>query len=212
MYIKSFTLWAPGIETEKDWNEWLNGKKTIEDSPKAPVISFASPITTRRLSQLTKMVCYAAERLGMDADELFVTSVYGETNAQFKINKTHVLENEVKPASFSLSVFNASAAEATILLDSQIPYSVFFSGKDKVISNLLKVGTAPISSCRINSSILIYAEESLPPGYRGNAAWIPDPIVIGIKITSEEGEVPNDISDHEELIRYLLTNCSEAWC
>lgn len=211
MKVESFVLWAPGVETHEDWQEWLNGNKKIENSIKSPVLAFASPIATRRLSQLTKMVCYAAGTLGLDADELFMTSVYGESNAQFKLNISHIQENEVKPAAFSLSVFNAAAAEATILLKSQIPYSVFFSGKDNAIPNLLKAGSAPIISGRIKSAILIYAEEALPDEYKDNAPWQTEPMVIGLKLSSNVGTIPENIEGPASLIGYLIENCSEAW-
>ena len=96
--IDSFCLWAPGLAAKTDWQDWIRGKKNIDDSTESPKITFASPIVTRRFSQLTKMTCYMAHRLKLDTDMLFFTSARGEIDIQYKINTSFARENEVKPA------------------------------------------------------------------------------------------------------------------
>ena len=134
-------------------------KKNIDDSTESPKITFASPIVTRRFSQLTKMTCYMAHRLKLDTDMLFFTSARGEIDIQYKINTSFARENEVKPAMFTLSVFNTAPAEATILLKSKVPYCPIYSGFENAVRNLITVGCAPLISERLRSVMLIYAEE-----------------------------------------------------
>ncbi len=212
MKIDSFVLWAPGVENHESWIEWRNGSKVIEDSSLSPKLSFASPIAIRRLSQLTRMTAYAVHELGPDAGCILLSSVYGEMNSQLKLNMMHIKEGEVKPAAFSLSVFNAPAAEATILEKSHTPYSVIFPGKDHVIDALFKAGSAPIASGRLSSSLLIYADERMPDEYRPYAGWIPEPMVIGIRISSGDGVFPSNTDiQPADLARYLIDSFPEAW-
>lgn len=217
MVIKSFSLWAPGVETKDDWMKWYVGEKEIDDSSAAPKITFASPITTRRFSQLTKMTCYMANHLGIDdVDGLFFTSVRGEIEMQYKINAEFAMNNETKPAAFAISVFNTAPAQATILLKSKIPYTPVFSGFNNVIRNLVIIGSAPIKTSRMKSSILIYAEEKVPYEYRNNLEYpIFFPLCIGIKLSA--GIDDNRLFTDESLksptnfARYLIETKQGCW-
>ena len=43
MNIESFTLWAPGLENNKDnWLKWLKGEKEIDNVNTSPKLTFAS--------------------------------------------------------------------------------------------------------------------------------------------------------------------------
>lgn len=215
MQIDSFSLWAPGLESKDDWNLWANDKKEILDSEESPQLSFASPITTRRFSQITRITCYLAHLLGLNVDTFFFSSVRGEIGIQYKINNDFAKENELKPATFTLSVFNTAPAEATILLNSQTPYTPIFSGMENTFKNLFKVGTAPLRAGRLNSVLLIYAEERTPVEYRNNLSKkeLP-PMGIGIKISKDDSDnfIPESVlSDAKSLINYLINEKSEIW-
>ncbi len=204
MVVEGFAAWAPGVETLEAWESGTE----IEDSSASPKLAFASAMATRRLSQLTKLTCYMAGRIGLAADELFFSSVRGEINSQLKINLGYAEEGEMKPASFSLSVFNTPPAEATILLKSQIPYTALFSGETECIRNLYTASSAPILSGRDGSTIMIYAEERTPAEYRNNVSSILPAMVLGVKLGSGEGiGIPAEaLSSPMALDRYLIEN------
>lgn len=213
--IDSFCLWAPGLAAKTDWQDWICGKKNIDDSAESPKITFASPIVTRRFSQLTKMTCYMAHRLKLDTDMLFFTSARGEIDIQYKINTSFARENEVKPAMFTLSVFNTAPAEATILLKSKVPYCPIYSGFENAVRNLITVGCAPLISERLRSVMLIYAEERVPDEYRHNLSGpILPPLCVGIKVSGKDGIhdfPPESLTDAVSLITYLVEHKSAVW-
>ncbi len=209
MRVEGFAAWAPGVESLEAWE----GKYDILDTSEAPKLSFASPMATRRLSQLTKLTCYMAARLGLDADELFFSSVRGEINSQLKINLGYAEENEMKPASFSLSVFNTPPAQATILLKSTIPYTALFSGERECIRNLYTASISPILSGKDRSTLFIYAEERTPDEYRNNISSILPPMVVGVKLSDAEGDGIPDmaLSSPECLVSYLVEHERSKW-
>ncbi len=213
--VDSFSLWAPGLESKDDWFGWVEGRQEIADSPESPKITFASPIATRRFSQLTKMTCWMVEHLKLDTDILFFTSVRGEIDVQYKINSAFAKDNGVMPALFTLSVFNTAPAEATILLGSKVPYSPVYSGFDNVIRNLVTVGCAPLKTGRMKSAMLIYAEERVPDEYRNNiTAPILPPMCIGVKVSGPGAmdDFPGQsLCDQRSFVRYLIQNKGDVW-
>ena len=215
MNIESFTLWAPGLENNKDnWLEWLKGEKEIDNVNTSPKLTFASSIVTRRFSQLTKMTCLVTERLGLDVDGLFFSSIRGEIAMQYKINSAFAETNEMKPATFAISVFNTAPAEATILLKSKVPYTPLFSGEKDCIKNLFTVGTSPLLSGRMKEVILVYAEEHVPDEYKDNLKYsYHPPLALAVKISNKEGDnIPNEyLETPEKLIQYLITNKKGLW-
>ena len=213
MEITAFTLWAPGLESLEDWQLWTDGRKQGENSPASPKLTFASPIAVRRLSQLTRMTVHASYILGLDAGELFFASSNGEINAQIKVNNAYAETGEVKPSVFSLSVFNAAPAQATILLKSRIPYSPVFSSRESIIQNLVLAGTAPLVSGRLDSSLLIYAEEKVPEQYQSLLPDFEQPMVLGIRLSSGGSwDFPaSAIVSPESLIHHLVKEHSGKW-
>ena len=102
-----------------------------EEQP-LPDVKFVPMLTRRRLSQLSKMVVYVNAAISKDIEPCKVTfaSQYGEITQQYKISQALLDTGNVSPAHFSLSVFNASIANATILEKNTAGYSAVFSGRE----------------------------------------------------------------------------------
>ena len=216
MNIKAFTLWAPGLEDNKEsWTKWANDKMEIEDSKTSPKLTFASSIVTRRFSQLTKMTCLVTQKLNLDSvNGLFFSSIRGEIAMQYKINSAFAETNEMKPATFAISVFNTAPAEATILLNSKVPYTPLFSGEKDCISNLYTIGTSAIKSGRMNSVMLVYGEEHIPEEYLNSLKYNKhDPLCLAVVIDKEgDEEIKKEyLESPEKLIKYLIANKKDAW-
>lgn len=209
MVVEGFSAWAPGVETLEKWESG----ESIEDSSAAPELTFASRMATRRLSQLTKLTCYMAGKLGLDADELFFSSVRGEIGSQLRINLGYAEEGEMKPASFSLSVFNTPPAEATILLKSQIPYAALFSKESECIRNLYAAAAAPILSGRLERTLMIYAEEMTPPEYRNNVSSLLPAMVLGVRLRAGDGEgiCESALVSPRALVEHLIATERSKW-
>ena len=111
IYIKKFKVFVPS-----------------EEAPQ-PDVKFVPMLTRRRLSLLSKMVVFVNDAVSKDLPPCKVTfaSQYGEISQQLKISDTLLQTGNVSPAHFSLSVFNASIANATILEKNTAGYSAVFS-------------------------------------------------------------------------------------
>ena len=118
------------------------------------------------LSLLSKMVVFVNDAVSKDLPPCKVTfaSQYGEISQQLKISDTLLQTGNVSPAHFSLSVFNASIANATILEKNTAGYSAVFSGKDAFRYGLADC-VAALESGSEKERIFIFADEKIPETY-----------------------------------------------
>ena len=59
--ITSFAAWAPGVETETAWLEWLSGRRQITNGSE-PAVSSMAPMLRRRAGLLERMALEVAYR------------------------------------------------------------------------------------------------------------------------------------------------------
>ena len=168
LYFSKPSCWAPGVTSSKEWEEWKQGTRNIQSSEEAPQLLFTTPIFRRRLSQLSKMtiqVVHDAVEMGAckNIKQVFV-SMRGEIKREFTINEKLINEQEVSPSAFSLSVFNAPIALASIACELKGGYSVIFPSDDNFYQALM-TACAPVL-CEDEKEILfVYADELVPECY-----------------------------------------------
>ena len=178
-FITKFSAWAPGVESSGEWNEWALGKREISLSSAGPDLAFTEAKFRRRLSQISKMTVQVVHDLLPVAEnsKIFFLSFWGELSRQFKINKMLIEDNDILPAAFSLSVFNAPAALASIAFGLKGGYSAIYPGNNSFISGLKLAEAAllyresesaaePEHAADSEEIIFIYADEEIPPEYR----------------------------------------------
>ena len=148
IYIEKFKVFVPS-----------------EEAPQ-PDVKFVPMLTRRRLSLLSKMVVFVNDAVSKDLPPCKVTfaSQYGEISQQLKISDTLLQTGNVSPAHFSLSVFNASIANATILEKNTAGYSAVFSGKEAFRYGLADC-VAALESGSEKERIFIFADEKIPETY-----------------------------------------------
>lgn len=148
IYIEKFKVFVPSEEVPQ------------------PDVKFVPMLTRRRLSLLSKMVVFVNDAVSKDLPPCKVTfaSQYGEISQQLKISDTLLQTGNVSPAHFSLSVFNASIANATILEKNTAGYSAVFSGKDAFRYGLADC-VAALESGSEKERIFIFADEKIPETY-----------------------------------------------
>jgi len=167
VYISRFSAWAPGVENTNEWEEWALGKREITLGPKSPELSFTEPMFRRRLSQISKMTIQVVHDLlpvAEDTKMLFL-SFRGELSHQYKINKTFINDNDIMPAGFSLSVFNAPVALASIAFSLKGGYSAIFPGENSLGAGL-SLAEAAFLNGESEELIFIYADEVIPNEYK----------------------------------------------
>ena len=194
IYISRLCAWAPGIETPGEWDEWAQGRRDISFDSKGPELAFTEPMFRRRLSQISKMTVQVIHDLLSPRDEarIFFLSFRGELSRQYQINKMLIEENELMPAAFSLSVFNAPAALAAIALGLKGGYSAlypagknpFAAGLDAAAAALLhKAASHPQGGAEI---AFVYADEQPPPEYEAVSQGSPPPAAFGLLLSTRQ--------------------------
>ncbi len=177
-----------------------------------PDVKFVPMLTRRRLSLLSKMVVFVNDAVSKDLPPCKVTfaSQYGEISQQLKISDTLLQTGNVSPAHFSLSVFNASIANATILEKNTAGYSAVFSGKDAFRYGLADC-VAALESGSEKERIFIFADEKIPETY-APVAGVSYPnayCALALRLSVEKTEGSIEL-DHSPLAGNFETAADEA--
>ena len=193
-----------------------------EAHPK-PDVSFVPMLTRRRLSYVSRMVVLVSDQISRDKKgnklppcKVTFASQFGEITQQLKISETLIDTGMVSPAHFSLSVFNASVANATILESNTAGYSAVFSGKDAFSTGLTDC-LAALDIEEADSRTFIFADELIPETY-APVAGVPYPnavCAVALRLTKDESKAdPSlkhvDVANQLSLLKMLRNNFDTA--
>ena len=193
-----------------------------EARPK-PDVSFVPMLTRRRLSYVSRMVVLVSDQVSRDKNgnklepcKVTFASQFGEITQQLKISETLIDTGMVSPAHFSLSVFNASIANASILESNTTGYSAVFSGKDAFTTGLTDC-LAALENEPGDSRTFIFADELIPETY-APVAGVPYPnavCAIALRLTKDESKAdPSlknvDVAKQLSLLKMLRNNFDTA--
>jgi len=183
-YITRLCAWAPGVENSAEWDEWAQGKRDISSGTQGPAIAFTDSMFRRRLSQISKMTVQVVHDLLPVGEntKIFFVSFRGELSRQFQINKMLIEEKSLMPAAFSLSVFNAPAALASIALGLKGGYSALYPGNNSFSAGLAAASAAFVSDAQ-EELVFVYADEQAPPEYGRCFKIFPLPLAFAFLLT-----------------------------
>ncbi|MDR2619230.1 MAG: beta-ketoacyl synthase chain length factor [Treponema sp.] len=215
LYIQRFSAWAPGVEGEAQWKDWAAGKREIAGTGENPALDFLPPLFYRRLSQLTRMTIKTVHDLMPlgEGTKLVFVSLRGEISAQYRINRSLIEEGEIKPALFSLSVFNTPPAQTSIALGLKAGYTALYPAGFR---EGLLAAAAPILAGGAEHVALAYADEACPPEYGGLDPDLSPPLAFAALLGAEPGgcslplsagggvSEPGRLESPENFIRYCL--------
>ena len=180
---------------QKVFIERLASFVPTEAHPK-PDVSFVPMLTRRRLSYISRMVVLVSDQVSRDNEgnkltpcKVTFASQFGEISQQLKISQTLLDTGMVSPAHVSLSVFNASIANASILETNTAGYSAVFSGKDAFTTGLTDC-IAALESESTDTRTFIFADELIPETY-APVAGVPYPnavCAIALRLTTDESK------------------------
>jgi hypothetical protein len=165
-YVTRFTAWAPGFTGVEDWTAWAHGERFIPQNAEGPALEYTDPLFRRRLSQISRMtiqVIHDMQPVGNDTRVVFV-SFRGELARQFSINRMLAEDGDLKPAAFSLSVFNTPPALAAIALNLTAGYTAVYPGNGS-FGVALQAALAPVICGAVREILLVYADELCPEEY-----------------------------------------------
>jgi hypothetical protein len=186
VYITRLSAWAPGVENSGEWDEWAQGKRDIASSTQGPAIAFTDSLFRRRLSQISRMTVQVVHDL-LPVEEntkMFFVSFRGELSRQYQINKMLIEEKSLMPAAFSLSVFNAPPALASIALGLKGGYSALYPGNNFFAAGLA-AAEAALQSGTQREMIFMYADEEAPPEYGHCFNERPPALAFAVLLTRE---------------------------
>jgi hypothetical protein len=155
-----------------------------EEEPE-PDINFTDPRFRRRLSMISRMtirVLHDIMPLPPEAKVFFV-SFRGEVNQQFRINKMLITDGDILPAAFSLSVFNAPPALASMALQLTAGYTAVYPAEENFHS-ALSAAAASLAAGGADYTAFVYADETLVPDYR---PWEKSPALAFAALLGAEG-------------------------
>ena len=147
-------------------HKWQASPENPKEKPK---LEFVDALFKRRLSQCTRMTIQVLHDLledfpeAKDFKQVFV-SFRGEIEREFTINKGIIEDSEILPAGFSLSVFNAPIAAASLALKLKAGYSVIYPSKGDFYSAFLGAASAVLSGSE-EKVVFVYADEYVPEQY-----------------------------------------------
>lgn len=207
---------------QKVFIERLASFVPTEARPK-PDVSFVPMLTRRRLSYISRMVVLVSDQVSRDNEgnkltpcKVTFASQFGEISQQLKISQTLLDTGMVSPAHFSLSVFNASIANASILETNTAGYSAVFSGKDAFTTGLTDC-IAALESESADTRTFIFADELIPETY-APVAGVPYPnavCAIALRLTTDESKADPtfknvDIANQLAQLKMLRNNFDTA--
>ena len=168
LYVSRYAAWAAGIDGDSEWDEWAAGKRLMRSGAEAPGIAFTDPLFRRRLSQISKMTIQVVHDLLPigDTAKLLFLSFRGELAKQYAINKMLIEDNALMPAAFSLSVFNAPIALATMAFGLKGGYTALYPGNNSFATGLA-AARAMMLSAGSGELAVVYADEMAPAEYAG---------------------------------------------
>ncbi|MBR4684123.1 MAG: beta-ketoacyl synthase chain length factor [Spirochaetia bacterium] len=155
LYINRWAFWAPPCDNQAA----------------SPPLDYVPPLLKRRLSQLTRMTIEVVHQVLDAAPEsgLVFVSSGGESARQLQVDRMLIEDGGILPAPFSLSVFNASPAMATIALGMKGGYTALFPAQNLFQEGLV-YGAAPVMAGETESAILVFADQQLPAEYMAIAS------------------------------------------
>ncbi|MBQ0162691.1 MAG: beta-ketoacyl synthase chain length factor [Treponema sp.] len=213
-FISKPFLYAPGLENESDWLSWAEGKKEILNEKTSPSLSYTDPLFRRRLSQLSKMTVDTVHQLvefypTATSFKTVFTSFRGEIEREFKISKSIVEDQMILPATFSLSVFNAPVALASMANKLTAGYNTVFAPKENFHDALLSAACSILAETQ-NEIIFVYGDELIPADYEKVAPENRPPLCFATVISCKEienlnskeytlSEIPQNVYDFIQL-------------
>lgn len=192
-YISAVTAWAPGLaDDETAWQNWANGNAQIEQIKDSPKLEYTDPLFRRRLSQITKMTVQVVhnllEKTNIDKETKIVfTSLRGEIEREFTINKGLIEDGMILPAGFSLSVFNTPISSATLAFGLKGGYSVIYPSKNN-FADAFKTSVAPVLAGTEKEIIFVYADEIVPELYADKRPTENIPLAFAFIISADKKE------------------------
>ncbi|WP_005036035.1 beta-ketoacyl synthase chain length factor [Holophaga foetida] len=128
----------------------------------APDVAFVEPMTRRRLGRLARALIHCAARVAPPREHRMVfASRHGDCERTQGLMKEVAEGVSLSPASFSLSVHNATAGQWSLMKGNQGPCSALAAGPDTFAMGLLEAAMAA-EQAPDQAVLYAFGEDELP--------------------------------------------------
>ncbi len=188
LYIKDWSVWIPGLESESDLTLWANGEKTIDDDGSAPKVALVPPAMRRRLGRLGKISLNVAgeliERNGY-MPSIFC-SRHGEIQTTIQMLKDLIWNNDISPTKFSLSVHNAISGIFTIANKDDLSTTAITAAQQDLI-NCFYEAYGQLKTGECSQVLCVIYDEPIPEEYQRYCPLPPYSYAVGFVFSLEDG-------------------------
>jgi hypothetical protein len=199
--ISKCVAWAPGLESEQDWQLWQQGQKALANELTLPQLTTIPAMQRRRLSPFAKVALHCAlEASGEYQSNIpcVFSSRHGDLHRTTKLIENIALSQDLSPTQFGLSVHNAAAGLFSIFTGNRAPLSAISGGQSSFMQGLLDCA-AKLEANNLSEILYVYCDLSVPECYR---PYVVDDTSIGIglliKSPKEQGNTYSLAYDAEE--------------
>lgn len=200
--VEHWSAWAPGLETQEDWRNWVSRGARIEDipgEPEKPRLDFMPPMLRRRASRVSRAALQVARECnepGHNTRTIFA-SRHGELHRSTRLLTELAHAQPLSPNAFSLSVHNSAAGLYSIATGNRAGSTALAAGQDSLpaavmaASGYLQRGEPAVT--------VVMADEAPPEFYRRWADYPPGVFALGLRLvaaTADEGwQLQRDAGD-----------------
>lgn len=181
--VRSLSAWSPGLPPGDVTTGWLDHPPPPDDGS-APDISFVPTMLRRRLDRTARMALHVAHRAsaGLGAVQSVFASRHGELCRTAELLHALAAGELPSPASFSLSVHNATAGIFSITRADQSPTTAIAAG-DETILWALQDAVLRMQRSGADNVVVVYADDSLPGEYAPFASASDTPFALALLLT-----------------------------
>lgn len=179
--IAQCVAWAPGLESQQDWELWQSGKKDISNELGLPQLKAIPPMQRRRLSPFAKVTLHCA----LEASNHFqgdlpcvFSSRHGDLHRTSELIEDVVEGNDLSPTRFGLSVHNAVSGLYSIYTKNHAPISAVSFGDASFLSGLVDA-VVKLHAHNLSEILYVYSDLKVPECY---AEYVAQDISIGTGI------------------------------
>lgn len=206
--IGKCVAWAPGLESEQDWQLWQRGERPLAEELSLPKLTNIPAMQRRRLSPFAKIALHCALEASGDhqADIPCVfSSRHGDLHRTTRLIESIAQGKDLSPTQFGLSVHNAAAGLFSIFAGNRAPLSAIAGGQSSFMQGLLDC-VAKLHANHLSQILYVYCDLHVPDCYR---SYVCDDTAIGIGLLIEAAEdTGNTYSlSHHEMTGFVNSEC-----
>lgn len=220
--LLDWAAFAPGIAGREAWMAWATAEASLPQDDTSPVPVEAIPAALRRrLDRMGRLALQALFTVGAGAEDMLIfASRFGELGRSIDLMRQIANGELPSPTGFTLSVHNALAGQASIVLKNKVAHSAVAAGTDTLAMALVEAALAAAE--QPGRDIVLVCYDLPPPALFDARADEGQQVAVALRLSafrgqagSAEATVANDTDPmpYRALLRLIADEgcASVAW-